>query len=72
MAVRYKFKSEKNFSQILFDGLYISVADVKKEIYQQRRLGRSENVDLKVSGFSDLICFSQKILLKTFSLKFFF
>lgn len=50
MSIRYKFKSENSFSQILFDGIYISVADIKKEIYKQRKLGRSENVDLMVSN----------------------
>ena len=49
MSIRYRFKSEKNFSQILFDGQHILVGDVKKEIYRQKRLGKSENVDLKVS-----------------------
>lgn len=49
MSIRYKFKSENTFSQILFDGIHISVADIKKEIYRLRKLGRSENVDLMVS-----------------------
>lgn len=47
MAVRYRFKSELNFSKIDFDGAQIYAADVKSAIYQQRKLGRSEN-DLKV------------------------
>ncbi|CAG9812143.1 unnamed protein product [Chironomus riparius] len=53
MSIRYKFKSENIFSQILFDGIYISVADIKKEIYKQRKLGRSENVDLMISNASN-------------------
>ncbi|XP_070509111.1 uncharacterized protein [Chironomus tepperi] len=52
-CIRYKFKSENSFSQILFTGTNISVADIKKEIYKQRKLGRSENVDLMISNLSN-------------------
>ncbi|XP_070509102.1 E3 ubiquitin-protein ligase RBBP6-like [Chironomus tepperi] len=52
-CIRYKFKSENSFSQILFTGTNISVADIKKEIYSQRKLGRSENVDLMISNLSN-------------------
>ncbi|KAG5669387.1 hypothetical protein PVAND_017274 [Polypedilum vanderplanki] len=50
MSVRYKFKSEANFNQINFNGMEISVEDVKKEIFRQRKLGKSENIDLMISN----------------------
>jgi len=42
MSVYYKFNSELNFSHVGFDGLHISVADLKKAILHQKRLGKSD------------------------------
>lgn len=42
MSVYYKFNSELNYSHVAFDGLHISVADLKKAILHQKRLGKSD------------------------------
>ncbi|XP_070493388.1 E3 ubiquitin-protein ligase RBBP6-like isoform X2 [Chironomus tepperi] len=49
MSVYYKFNSELNFSHVGFDGLHISVADLKKAILHQKRLGKSD-FDLLISN----------------------
>lgn len=48
MSVYYKFNSELNFSHVGFDGLHISVLDLKKSILHQKRLGKSADFDLMV------------------------
>lgn len=47
--VYYKFNSEINFSHVGFDGLHISVGDLKKAILHQKRLGKTADFDLLVS-----------------------
>lgn len=42
MSVHYKFKSSLDFDTISFDGLHISVDDLKKAIIHQRRLGKTD------------------------------
>lgn len=42
MSVHYKFKSEKQFATVSFDGVHISVADLKKEISHQKNFGKCE------------------------------
>ena len=49
MSVYYKFNSELNYSYVDFDGLHISVTDLKKAILHQKRLGKSADFDLLVS-----------------------
>lgn len=50
MAVYYKFNSERAVYNVDFDGLHISVLDLKKSILHQKRLGKSaEQFDLLVS-----------------------
>lgn len=50
MSVHYKFKSTLHFDTITFDGLHISVADLKKEIIQQKRLGKIIDFDLQITN----------------------
>lgn len=48
MSVYYKFNSELNYSYVDFDGLFVSVSDLKKSILHQKRLGKSADFDLMV------------------------
>lgn len=50
MSVHYKFKSTLNFDTITFDGLHISVADLKREIILQKRLGKVIDFDLQITN----------------------
>ncbi|XP_023171826.2 E3 ubiquitin ligase PARAQUAT TOLERANCE 3 [Drosophila hydei] len=50
MSVHYKFKSTLNFDTITFDGLHISVADLKREIILQKRLGKIIDFDLQITN----------------------
>lgn len=52
MSVYYKFNSELNFSFVDFDGLHISVSDLKKAILHQKRLGKTADFDLLVGVFN--------------------
>lgn len=55
MSVYFKFNSELNYSHVDFDGLHISVSDLKKSILHQKRLGKATNdFDLLVSLFKIL------------------
>lgn len=42
MSVHYKFKSEKVYDTVSFDGVHISVADLKKAILHQKRLSKCD------------------------------
>lgn len=42
MSVHYKFKNTINYDAVKFDGVYISAADLKNKIIQQKKLGQSE------------------------------
>lgn len=50
MSVHYKFKSALDFDTITFDGLHISVGDLKKAIMQQKRLGKTAEFDLQITN----------------------
>ncbi|KAJ1951894.1 Retinoblastoma-binding protein, partial [Linderina pennispora] len=47
--IHYKFRAAKDFSSIVFDGLSISVYDLKQEILREKRLDPEEN-DLVVTN----------------------
>ncbi|KAE8215448.1 hypothetical protein CF327_g1275 [Tilletia walkeri] len=47
-SVYYKFRSQKEFSRITFDGTGISVWDLKREIILQNKMGRGQDFDLKL------------------------
>ncbi|KAI9208706.1 DWNN domain-containing protein [Polychytrium aggregatum] len=46
--VYYKFKAAKSFDTVIFDGTTISVFDLKKEIMQQKKLGKGTDFDLSI------------------------
>lgn len=50
MSVHYKFKSALDFDTITFDGLHISVSDLKKAIVHQKRLGKTMDFDLQITN----------------------
>lgn len=50
MSVHYKFKSALEYDTITFDGLHISVKDLKKSILHQKRIGKTFDFDLQVTN----------------------
>ena len=50
MSVHYKFKSGKDAHTITFDSLHISVGELKKAIMQQRKIGKSADLDLQITN----------------------
>ncbi|GFQ67038.1 e3 ubiquitin-protein ligase RBBP6 [Trichonephila clavata] len=50
MSVHYKFKSNLDHDTVTFDGLNISVADLKKSIMQQKKIGKSSDFDLQITN----------------------
>lgn len=50
MSVHYKFKSSLDYDTVTFDGLHISVGDLKKAIIQQKKIGRSSDFDLQITN----------------------
>lgn len=50
MSVHYKFKSAREFDTVTFDGLHISVRDLKKGILHQKRIGKNTDFDLQVTN----------------------
>lgn len=50
MSVHYKFKSNLDHDTVTFDGLSISVADLKKSIMHQKKIGKSSDFDLQITN----------------------
>lgn len=50
MSVHYKFKSALEYDTVTFDGLHISVKDLKHAIIQQKRIGKNTDFDLQVTN----------------------
>ncbi|KAK0161701.1 hypothetical protein PV327_008120 [Microctonus hyperodae] len=50
MSVHYKFKSTLDYDTVSFDGLHISVYDLKKAIFHQKRIGKNIDFDLQVTN----------------------
>lgn len=50
MSVHYKFKSALDYDTITFDGLHISVGDLKAAISQQKRIGKTSDFDLQITN----------------------
>lgn len=48
-SVHYKFKSSIDYDTVTFDGLHISLGDLKKAIMEQKKIGRVE-FDLQVTN----------------------
>lgn len=49
-SVHYKFKSCLQYDTVTFDGLHISLIDLKKAIIQQKKLGKSTEFDLQITN----------------------
>ncbi|KAJ3200626.1 hypothetical protein HDU82_008733 [Entophlyctis luteolus] len=47
-VVFYKFRSARDFDQMVFDGLGVSVFDLKREIMLKKKLGKGTDFDLLV------------------------
>ncbi|CAH1794729.1 unnamed protein product [Owenia fusiformis] len=47
-CVHYKFKSSTDYDTVTFDGLHISLGDLKKAICQQKNFAKSSEFDLEV------------------------
>ncbi|XP_050537650.1 E3 ubiquitin-protein ligase RBBP6 isoform X2 [Daktulosphaira vitifoliae] len=50
MSVHYKFKSAISYDTITFDGLHISLKDLKKAILHQKQIGKNTDFDLQVTN----------------------
>jgi len=50
MSVHYKFKAALEFSTITFDGIHISVADLKSAIIDQKKLAKNADSDLQITN----------------------
>ncbi|XP_059657591.1 E3 ubiquitin ligase PQT3-like isoform X2 [Cornus florida] len=50
MSVYYKFKSAKDYESISIDGHFISVANLKENIFESKHLGRGTDFDLVVTN----------------------
>ena len=48
MSVYYKFRSTKDFDTVKFDGLHISVGELKKNIVQQKRISKDADYELQI------------------------
>uniref|UniRef100_A0A8D8WF45 E3 ubiquitin-protein ligase RBBP6 n=1 Tax=Cacopsylla melanoneura TaxID=428564 RepID=A0A8D8WF45_9HEMI len=53
MSVYYKFKTSQSFDTIKFDGLHISLGDLKKAIYHQKQIGKNPDFDLLITNAQD-------------------
>lgn len=50
MSVHYKFKSALEYDTVTFDGLHISVKDLKKAILHQKKIGKTSDFDLQITN----------------------
>lgn len=50
MSIHYKFKSANQYDTVTFDGLNISVKDLKKQIMQRKKFGKSSDFDLQITN----------------------
>ena len=49
-TVHYKFKSQKDYDSVGFDGMFISVGDLKKSIVEKKGLARDQACELLLTG----------------------
>lgn len=47
-SVHFKFKSQKEFSRVAFDGTGISVFELKREVINQSKLGDGVDFELAI------------------------
>lgn len=50
MAVYYKFKSAKDYNSIPIDGHFISVFNLKEQIFESKQLGKGTDFDLIITN----------------------
>lgn len=50
MSVHYKFKSARDYDTVTFSGAFISLGELKKAIFAQKRLGKPTDIDLEVTN----------------------
>lgn len=48
--VHYKFKSQKDFDTVTFDGMFISVGDLKRQIVDKKGLARDQACELLLTN----------------------
>ena len=49
-TVHYKFKSQKDYDAVVFDGMFISVGDLKSRIVDKKGLGRDQACELLLTN----------------------
>lgn len=49
-CIHYKFRSALEYDTITFDGLSISLADLKRCIITQKKFGKNSDFDLEVTN----------------------
>jgi hypothetical protein len=49
-TVHYKFKSQKDYDSVNFDGMFISVGDLKSAIVDKKGLGRDQACELLLTN----------------------
>lgn len=49
-CIHYKFRSALEYDTITFDGLSISLADLKQSIITQKKFGKNSDFDLEVTN----------------------
>lgn len=49
-CIHYKFRSALEYDTITFDGLSISLADLKQSIITQKKFGKNTDFDLEVTN----------------------
>lgn len=48
-SIHYKFSSTTEYSTLKFDGLHISLADLKKAICEHKKLGKTGEFHLQIT-----------------------
>lgn len=63
-CIHYKFRSALEYDTITFDGLSISLADLKRSIITQKKFGKNTDFDLEVTNAQtkegELFCLNLK------------
>lgn len=49
-CIHYKFKSSRDYDTLTFDGLHISLGDLKKAIILHKKLGKIVDFDLQITN----------------------
>lgn len=50
MSIHYKFKSSLDYDTVTFDGLHMTVGELKRCIIQQKKIGRSADFELQITN----------------------